>query len=169
MEEIMYSEKLTKAINEQINKEFYSSYLYLAMAAHFDANALPGFARWMKIQAEEEWEHGMKFYEFLNEVGSEVTLEAIACPPKKFGTPKEIFEQVYEHEQMVTKSIENLYALAKQENDPKTELMLHWFINEQIEEEKNDRDILDQLAMAGNNSFGILFLDKHVLGERKGD
>ncbi len=169
MEEIMYSEKLAKAINEQINKEFYSSYLYLAMAAHFDAKGLPGFAHWMKKQSEEEWEHGMKFYEYLNEVGSEVTLDTIACPPKKFGSPKEIFEQVYEHEQMVTKSIENLYALAKEEKDPKTEIMLHWFINEQIEEEKNDRDILDQLEMAGNNSFGLLFLDKHVLGARKED
>lgn len=163
----MYNQKLKKAINDQINKEFYSSYLYLAMAAHFDANALPGFATWMKIQAAEEWEHGMKFYEFLNEVGSEVELAAIAQPPRKFGTPKEIFEQVYAHEQGVTASINAIYELAKAEKDPKTEIMLHWFINEQIEEEKNDRDILDMLE-AANNPFGLLQLD-HILGKRKAD
>ncbi len=165
----MFNAKLSKAINEQINKEFYSSYLYLAMAAHFDAKALPGFARWMKAQAAEEWEHGMKFYEYLYEVDSSVELKGIDTPPVKFGSPKEIFEQVLEHEKSVTASINAIYELAKKENDPKTELMLHWFITEQVEEEKNARDILDQLEMAGNNSFGIMFLDKHVLGARKGD
>jgi ferritin len=165
----MYNEKLRKAINEQINKEFYSSYLYLAMAAHFDANALPGFAKWMKVQASEEWGHGMRFYEFLTEVGATVELQAIALPPAKFGTPKEIFEQILAHELTVTASINAIYELAKAEKDPKTELMLHWFINEQIEEEKNDRDIIDQLTMSGNNPFGVMFLDQHVLGARKAD
>lgn len=165
----MFNEKLTKAINEQINKEFYSSYLYLAMAAHFDGSALPGFARWMKVQASEEWGHGMKFYEYLYEVGAAVELKAIEVPPVKFGTPKEIFQQILAHEQFVTASINSLYELAKAEGDHKTELMLHWFINEQVEEEKNARDIIDQLEMAGPNSFGIMFLDQHVLGNRKKD
>jgi ferritin len=165
----MYNEKLAKAINDQINKEFYSSYLYLAMAAHFDAKALPGFAQWMKAQAAEEWQHGMKFYEFLYEVDASVSLQGIETPPATFGTPKEVFEQVLEHEKKVTASINAIYDLAKKENDPKTELMLHWFITEQIEEEKNARDILDQLEMTGGNTFGILFLDKHVLGARKAD
>jgi ferritin len=163
----MYNEKLKKAINDQINKEFYSSYLYLAMAAHFDANALPGFAKWMKVQASEEWAHGMRFYDYLTEVSSQVELAAIAMPPVKFGTPKEIFEQVLAHELTVTASINAIYELAKEEKDPKTELMLHWFINEQIEEEKNDRDIIDQLTMSGNMPFGLMFLDQHVLGSRK--
>ena len=163
----MINDKLKTAINEQINKEFYSSYLYLSMAAHFDAHALPGFAKWMKVQASEEWAHGMKFYDYLTEVGSQVTLAAIALPPTKFGTPKEIFQQVYDHEQMVTASINAIYELAKSEKDPKTEIMLHWFINEQIEEEKNDRDILDQLEQSGSNGFGIMFMDQHVLGSRK--
>ena len=100
---------------------------------------------------------------------STVALEAIKLPPAKFGTPKEIFETVLEHEKSVTASIDAIYDLAKKENDPKTELMLHWFINEQVEEEKNARDIIDQLGMAGNNSFGIMFMDQHVLGSRKGD
>lgn len=163
----MFNEKLRKAINEQINKEFYSSYLYLAMAAHFDAAALPGFAKWMKVQASEEWGHGMRFYDYLTEVGAPVELAPIAMPPAKFGTPKEIFEQVLAHELTVTASINAIFELAKAEKDPKTELMLHWFINEQIEEEKNDRDIIDQLTMSGGNSFGIMFLDQHVLGSRK--
>lgn len=165
----MLSENLKRSINEQINKEFYSSYLYLAMAAHFDSSSLPGFASWMKAQAAEEWAHGMKFYEYLYEVDSDVELKAIALPPLKFGTPKEIFEEVLRHEQGVTASINAIYDLAKSERDPKTELMLHWFVAEQIEEEKNARDILDQLTMAGGNSFGVLFLDQHVLGKRKSD
>lgn len=165
----MYNEKLRKSINEQINKEFYSSYLYLAMAAHFDANALPGFASWMKVQASEEWGHGMRFYDYLTEVGATVELAAISLPPAKFGTPKEIFEQVLAHERTVTASINAIYELSKAERDPKTELMLHWFINEQVEEEKNDRDILDQLEMSGGTPFGLMFLDQHVMGKRKAD
>jgi ferritin len=165
----MLSEKLTNAINAQINKEFYSSYLYLAMAAHFDAAALPGFAKWMKVQSAEEWGHGMRFYDYLVDVGATVELTAIALPPKKFGTPKDIFSQVLEHEKMVTASINAIYEIAKAENDPKTELMLHWFINEQVEEEKNDRDILDKLEMSGGNPFGLMFLDQHILGARKAD
>ncbi len=165
----MLSNSLQKAINEQINKEFYSSYLYLAMAAHFDAKALPGFASWMKAQASEEWSHGMKFYEYLYEVNSSASLSAIAAPPSSFGTPEEIFKTVLEHEQGVTASIKAIYDMARAENDPKTELMLHWFINEQVEEEKNAQDILDKLKMTGGNSFGIMFLDQHVLGARKAD
>lgn len=163
----MYNEKLKKAINEQINKEFYSSYLYLAMAAHFDSKALPGFAQWMKVQASEEWAHGMKFYEFLNEVGAIVELSDIVLPPLKFGSPKEVFLQVLSHEQFVTASINAIYELALEEKDWKTEMMLQWFIKEQVEEEKNARDLIDQLEMAGPNSFGIMFMDKHVLGSRK--
>jgi len=162
----MLSEKLTKAINEQINKEFYSSYLYLAMAAHFDAKALPGFASWMKKQSAEEWTHGMKFYEYLYEVGAVAEMKAIAVPPADYGTAEAIFTEVLAHERTVTASINAIYDLAKAENDPKTELMLHWFINEQVEEEKNAQDILDKLKMTGNNSFGIMFLDQHVLGAR---
>ncbi|HNY16327.1 MAG TPA: ferritin [Treponemataceae bacterium] len=165
----MIDTALAKAINEQINKEFYSSYLYLAMAAHFDSVALPGFAKWMKAQAAEEWGHGMKFYEYLYEVGASVELKAIELPPAKFGSPKEIFEMTLEHEKEVTASINAIYALAKAKNDPKTELMLHWFINEQVEEEKNARDLIDQLGMAGSNSFGIMFMDQHVLGARKAE
>jgi len=165
----MFSDKLRTAINDQINKEFYSSYLYLAMASHFDSHALPGFANWMKVQAAEEWGHGMKFYEYLTEIGAKVDLKAISLPPTEFGTPLEIFNLVLEHELAVTASINAIYELAKKENDPKTELMLHWFINEQVEEEKNARDLIDQLGMAGPNSFGIMFMDQHVLGARKGD
>lgn len=164
----MLSDTLTKAINDQINKEFYSSYLYLAMAAHFDAKALPGFSSWMKVQASEEWGHGMKFYQYLYEVGSVATMRQINAPPASFGTPTETFELVLEHEREVTASINAIFELAKAEKDSKTEIMLHWFINEQVEEEKNAQDILDKLKMSGNNPFGVMFLDQHVLGARKG-
>jgi ferritin len=165
----MYNDKLKAAINDQINKEFASSYLYLAMAAHFDAKTLPGFASWMKIQATEEWGHGMKLYDFLCEVGAEVSLKPIELPSLKLGSPKEVFQQVLAHEQFVTSSINALFDLARKESDPKTELMLQWFVNEQVEEEKNARDIIDQLEMAGPNGFGIMFMDQHVLGKRKAD
>lgn len=165
----MLSDTLKKAINDQINKEFYSSYLYIGMAAHFDARALPGFASWMKVQAAEEWGHGMKFYHYLYEVGSVAELGQINAPPASFGTPAEIFELVLEHEREVTASINRIYELAKSEKDAKTEIMLHWFITEQVEEEKNAQDILDKLKMSGNNPFGVMFLDQHVLGARKGD
>jgi ferritin len=165
----MFNDKLRDAINQQINKEFYSSYLYLSMAAHFDACALPGFASWMKIQASEEWGHGMRFYEYLVEVGANVELKTIELPPAKYGTPKEILQQVLAHEQFVTASINSIWELAKAEKDPKTELMLQWFINEQVEEEKNARDLIDQIEMAGTSPFGLMFMDQHVLGKRKAD
>ena len=104
--------KLLQEMNVQINKEIYSGYLYLAMAAHFTAENLPGFAHWMRLQANEELEHGMKFFEFLNEVGQRVELDAIDKPDTKFGSPVEVFNQVLEHEQFVTGRIHLLYKMA---------------------------------------------------------
>jgi len=164
----MLSEKLQSAMNDQIRKEFYSSYLYLAMAAHFEAANLPGFAHWMKAQSEEETEHGMKFYEFINDRGGRVKLQAIDQPPVEFGTPVEIFKVVVNHEEQVTASIHKLYALAQAENDYPTQVMLHWFIDEQVEEEKNANSILDMLKLAGDQGAALLMADR-ALGARAGD
>ena len=164
----MLSEKLQSAMNDQIRKEFYSSYLYLAMAAHFEAANLPGFAHWMKAQSEEETEHGMKFYEFINDRGGRVKLQAIDQPPVEFGTPVEIFKVVVNHEEQVTASIHKLYALAQAENDYPTQVMLHWFIDEQVEEEKNANSILEMLKLAGDQGAALLMADR-ALGARAGD
>ena len=164
----MLSEKLQSAMNDQIRKEFYSSYLYLAMAAHFEAANLAGFAHWMKAQSEEETEHGMKFYEFINDRGGRVKLQAIDQPPVEFGTPVEIFKVVVNHEEQVTASIHKLYALAQAENDYPTQVMLHWFIDEQVEEEKNANSILDMLKLAGDQGAALLMADR-ALGARAGD
>ncbi|MFH1359756.1 MAG: ferritin [Candidatus Omnitrophota bacterium] len=157
--------KLEQAINEQIQKELYSAYLYLSMAAYLDAESLDGSAKWMKVQAKEEVAHGMKLYEFLNDRGHRVVLGAIDKPPADFSSVQEIFEETLKHEKKVTVSIHNLYALAEKVDDTAAKVFLHWFIEEQVEEEKNASDILGKLKYIGKQSSGILMLDK-ALGKR---
>ncbi len=163
----MLSQTVQDAINNQIQKEFESAYLYLGMAAHFDANNLPGFAKWMRKQFEEEQGHALRFYAYVNDQRGEVVLQPIAAPPASFGKPIEIFQQVLAHEQKVTASIKAIYALALKEGDQATQIALQWFISEQVEEEKHAADLIEQLKMGGDLPFGLLFLDQHVLGARK--
>ncbi|MGA3246475.1 MAG: ferritin [Bacteroidota bacterium] len=158
----MLSKKLQDAINQQINHELYSSYLYLAMSAHFESVNLPGFARWMKVQSEEETEHGMKFFHYVYERGSKVVLEAIAKPPADYKTPIDVMKKVLEHEKKVTGTIEALYELALKEKDYATQVMLHWFIKEQVEEEKNASDIIEMLKNIGDAPAGLAMLDSKV-------
>jgi len=166
--EICMNKNLLNEMNEQINKEFYSGYLYLAMAAHFEAQNLGGFAKWMELQAQEELEHGMKFYSFLNDLGERVELRAIEKPQTEFGTPQEIFKQVLEHEKFVTSRIYFLFDLAVSEKDYAAQVFLQWFVNEQIEEEKNASEILESIRLAGDSGNFLLMLNK-TLGERKAD
>jgi ferritin len=163
----MLSKPVLDAINNQIQKEFESAYLYLGMAAHFDANNLPGFAKWMRKQFEEEQGHALKFYDYVYDQRGEVALQPIAAPAAKFGKPIEIFQQVLAHEQKVTASIRAIYELALKEGDQATQIALQWFISEQVEEEKNAADAVEQLKMGGESPFGLLFLDQHVFGNRK--
>lgn len=162
----MLSKKIQEAINLQINEELYSSYLYLSMAAHFDAMNLSGFAHWMKVQANEEYTHAMKFYSYIYDRGGVVVLRAIPMPPTKFKTPIDVFKQVLAHEQKITKLIDKLYEFAIKEKDYPTEMMLHWFINEQVEEEKNDTEIISQLEMIGDSPAMLMMMDRR-LAERK--
>jgi len=152
-------------INEQINKELYSSYLYLSMAAYFENKNLPGFAKWMHIQEGEERGHAMKLYEFLIDRGGRVLLKPIAAPETDWKTSLDLFKQVAEHEAAVTASIHALYALATKENDYAAQVMLHWFITEQVEEEKNAAEIVQQLEMVEAHGTAVLMLD-HQLGKR---
>jgi ferritin len=161
----MISNTMQKAINEQINKELYSSYLYLSMAAHFENKNLPGFARWMYAQADEEHEHGMKFFQHLVDRGGMVELTAIAGPETDWKTNLDVFKQVQEHEVVVTASIYTLYELALKEKDYPAQVMLQWFINEQVEEEKNAADIVQQLELIDAKGTAIMMLD-HQLGKR---
>lgn len=162
------NKKLLQEMNDQINKEMYSGYLYLAMAAQFENQNLSGFAKWMEMQAKEELEHGMKFYSFLIEIGEQVELKAIDQPPTTFGTPKEVFEKVLEHEKFVTGRIHMLYDLALTEKDYATTVFLQWFVKEQVEEESNATQILESLKLGGDSGNFLFMLDKK-LGEREDD
>ena len=162
----MLSKIMQDAINEQINQEMYSSYLYLAMATHFINQNLPGFANWMNVQSREEWSHAMKFYSYIFDRGGNVALKAIAQPPTKFKSPLDVFKQVLEHEQKITKLINKLYDLSIKEKDYPSQVMLQWFINEQVEEEKNDTEIINQLEMVGDSPAMLMMMDRR-LAERK--
>jgi ferritin len=154
------------AMNKQIRDELYSSYLYLSMAAYYEALNLPGFAHWMRLQAEEENEHAMKFFDYINDRQGRVTLMAIDAPPIEFDSPLAVFKMAYEHEQKVTGLINALYQLAIEENDFASQSMLKWFIDEQVEEEKSALDIVEQLEMIGDHKMGVFMLDRE-LGQRQ--
>ena len=162
----MLSKKIQDALNKQINAEFYSSYLYLAMQAYFEGNNLPGCAHWMKLQSDEERGHALKIFNFVYDRGGNVDLTSIQQPNSKFKSPLEVFQKAYEHEKTVSNMIHRLYDLAEQVNDYPTQVMLNWFVNEQVEEEKQAFLIVEQLKMIGDNSPALLYLD-HQLGERK--
>ncbi len=164
----MISAALQKAINEQINKELYSSYLYLSMAAYFEDQNLPGFANWMYVQEGEEREHGKKFYEYLVDRGAKVELKAIAAPATTWKSSLDVFKEVQKHEAFVTASINSLYELALSEKDYASQIMLQWFITEQIEEEKNAAEIVQKLELIESKGTAVLMLD-HELGHRGRD
>jgi ferritin len=156
------NEDVRSAINDQINREFYAAYLYLAMAAHFDVEALAGFSGWMRLQAQEELGHAMRLYDYLLERGAHVELQAIEAPPVTFGPPLSIAEQALEHERQVSKSINRIYALAHQEGDYATQVQLQWFLTEQVEEEHTAETMVERLRMADDSRAALLILDREV-------
>ena len=159
------NERIEKAFNEQINEELFSSYVYLAMSAHFEAMNLEGFANWMKHQAQEEVEHAMRLFTHLSRRGGRVVLKAIGEPPLDFGTPLETFQKALAHEQHITGTINTLYELALAERDYPAQLELQWFIDEQVEEEENTGRVVELLKLAGDNKGALLMLDRD-LGKR---
>ncbi len=161
------TEKLEKAFNDQIQAEIASAYLYLSMSAHFEAANLPGFAKWMKVQSHEEWDHAMRFYNHLIERGNRVRLQAIPQPPHEFGNPLEVMEQVLNHELKVSASIHRLFELASQKKDYAAQVMLEWFVTEQVEEEKQSSDLVARMRMFGDNPAALLAVDRE-LGSREG-
>ncbi len=161
----MLNKTIEAALNDQIKHELESAYLYLSMSAYCQSLSLPGFAHWLRHQYEEENEHAMRIYDYVHERGGRVILQAIAEPKSEFGSPLEVFQQVLEHERKVTGLINKLYELAVKENDYATQVMLQWFINEQVEEESTASGIIDQLKLVGDSGPGLYKIDRH-LGKR---
>ena len=160
----MLDTTLEQSLNDQLNREEYSSYLYLAIAAHLETAGFPGFAGWMRAQAEEEHLHAMKFFDFINDRGGRVRLRAIAEPPAGFGTPLEAFEASLAHERFITQSIEGVYEGA----DRATQAFLDWFLSEQVEEEKTVSDIVDSLRLAADSGPALLLMDRELGARRSG-
>lgn len=156
------NKRMEEALNEQINEELYSSYVYLAMAAHFEAANLDGFTNWMKHQAQEEVAHAMRLFDHVNRRGGRVVLKAIGEPPLDFGTPLEAFQKALAHEQHITGCIHKLYALAEEEKDYPALTELQWFVDEQVEEEENTGRVVDMLKLAGDNKGALLMIDREL-------
>jgi len=161
----MLSEKLQKALNEQINNELFAAYQYLAMAEYFAAMNLDGFAHWMRLQREEEICHAMKIFDFVIDRDGRVKLSAIAGPSAKFASPLDVLKKALEHERAVTEKINALYTSAKKENDYPTEALMQWFVLEQVEEEASALKVVERLEMAGDDKAALLMIDREM-GQR---
>ncbi len=161
----MLNEKVEKALNDQINAEIYSSYLYLAMSAYCASIDLPGFAQWMRVQAQEEMVHTMKMYDYVIERDGRIVLGAVEAPPAEWDGPLDVFESTLKHEQMVTGLVNNLVDVALSVSDHATNIFLQWFVSEQVEEEANVGSILQQLKMVGDHGH-LLFMMDRELGKR---
>lgn len=158
----MLKENVQKALNDQINAEFFSSYLYLSMATYFETNSLSGFANWMTIQAQEELTHAMKILNYVNERGARVALSTIEGPKTEWNSSLEAFEEAYQHEQKITGLINDLTDLAIAEKDHATKNFLQWFVTEQVEEEASVDEIVNKLKLIGDSGHGLFMLDREM-------
>jgi ferritin len=158
----MISDKLNDALNGQINAELYSSYLYLSMSAWFSTRSLPGFATWMRCQAQEELFHATKMFDYLNERGGTVVLEAIAKPDATWDSPLAVLKQVARHEAHVTQLINDLVNCALDERDHASTIFLQWYVTEQVEEEASVGEVVNRLKMIGNDSAGMFAMDMEM-------
>jgi ferritin len=162
----MMKEAIQTALNEQIKSELASAYFYLSAFGYFECKNLSGFAHWMRVQSQEEVTHAMKFFNFMLDRGSRVILQAIDQPPVDFQSPLDAFLQALHHEQQVTSLIHRLYALAVQEQDYPAQVLLQWFIAEQVEEEKKVTKITEELKMVGDNVSALLLLNTTLSARR---
>lgn len=160
----MLKEKIQDALNEQINAEMYSAYLYLSMNAYCQSIDLPGLANWMHCQYEEEMVHAMKIYNYINDRGARIILEKIEKPQTEWESPTKMFEHVYQHEQKVTGLINKLVDLSMKEKDHATTNFLQWFVAEQVEEEASANAVLQKLKLVGDKGNGLFMLDKELAG-----
>lgn len=160
----MLDKKMEQAYNEQINAELFSAYLYLAMASYFEDKSLSGFGHWMRLQAQEEVDHAMKFIGYVQTRGGRVELDSIDKPEMEWDSPQAAFKAALEHEQYITGRINNLVKLANDLNDYASGQFLLWYVEEQVEEEENAGEICDKLEIVGQNPQGLLFLDRELGG-----
>lgn len=158
----MIKKEMAQALNEQINKEMYSAYLYMSMSAYSGRMGLKGFANWFMVQYHEEMFHAMKLYEYVQRQGEDVKLDAIKAPPAQFSSQLDMFTQTLAHEQFITSSINGLMEMAQSQKDHATQIFLEWYITEQVEEEENDNDIIAQLQLIGDNAHALLMLDREL-------
>lgn len=158
----MMKQEMAEAINDQINAEWYSSFLYMSMAAYFEDQALGGMASWMRMQAKEEEFHAMKFFDYLVERGARVELKAIEEPPKEWDSPLAVFESAYEHEVKVTGLINRLMTMAIKLEDYATQQFLQWYVEEQVEEEDSTSTAVDKLKLIERSAGGLFMLDKEL-------
>lgn len=158
----MISEKLQEAFNDQINKELYSEYLYLAMKVYFQEQNLQGFVNWFDVQVQEEHAHAMGMFDYLNERGGKIDLRAIEKPVVEGNTPLEIFEHVLRHEEYVTSRINHLMDVAEEVRDRAAMHLLDWYLKEQVEEESNVGGVLATLRLIGEDKHALLMLDKEL-------
>jgi ferritin len=158
------NEKIEKALNEQINYEMYSAYLYLSMAAYCAGKSLPGMASWMRVQFEEETYHALRLFDYITDRGGQVSLGKIDQPPADWDSPLAVFEDVCEHEHKVTVRINNLMDLAISESDHATNAALQWYVSEQVEEEATVGEIRDKLKLIGSEGGGLFMIDKELAG-----
>ena len=161
----MLKPDIQNAFNQQINAELFSSYLYVSMSAYFESINLKGMANWMRVQAQEEVQHAMKFYDFINDRGGKVLLSAIEGPETVWDSPLAVFENAYQHECKVTRLINELVDLSIQVSDHAANTFLQWFVTEQVEEEASADDIVQKLKLAGDNA-SVLFMIDQELGQR---
>lgn len=150
------------ALNDQIQAEFFSAYLYLAMAAYMESLNLDGFANWMRIQAQEELTHAMKFYAYVNDAGARVILQAMDSPPSEWKSPLAAFQAALDHEKHMTRRIYAIADLSIEEKDHATNNLLQWFISEQVEEESNVDGIIQKLKMVGDKGAGMFMVDRDL-------
>jgi len=155
----MISQRMQEAFNKQINEEMYSSYLYMSMAAYFDSINLSGFSHWMKLQAQEEMFHAMKFFNHVAERGGQVELFAIKKPENKWDSPLHVFKESFKHEQFITDCINKLMDVGVEVKDYAGQNLLKWFVDEQVEEEDNFTGVLEKLKRIGDNEALLLMQD----------
>lgn len=158
----MLKQSVQEKLNQQLNAEFYASYLYLSMSAYCQSEALTGFANWYALQSQEEYSHAMKIYHYLIDQDAPVILHPIDAPPATFSSIADVVSQTLANEQKVTKMITDLAGFCLDEKDHATHIFLHWFVTEQIEEEAAVRDLRDRLKLIGNSGEGLLMLDRDL-------
>lgn len=158
----MLSKKMQDALNKHLTEEFYSSYLYLSMSAHFEALNWKGFANWFRIQSQEEYGHAMKFYAYILQAGGKVTLKQVDAPKTTWKSVMEAYKDTLAHEQKITGLIHKLVDLAMQSKDYATNNFLQWFVTEQVEEEATVEEIIHKLEMIGDNKGGLYMLDREL-------